>query len=118
MRVFPRTPCDVEREFRLPSLGRRTYANSDESRDNLVFGILAFGEGWHNTHHTFPTSARHGLQWWQLDLSYMLIRVLAWMRLAWNIKLPTREAQVAPLPRSSPAKNAQPDNVINPHSQL
>ncbi len=75
--------------------GRRMYANNDESRDNLIFGILAFGEGWHNTHHTFPTSARHGLRWWQLDLSYMLIRVLARMRLAWNIKLPSQGALLA-----------------------
>lgn len=75
--------------------GSQTYSSNDESRDNLLFGILAFGEGWHNTHHTFPTSARHGLRWWQLDLSYALIRLLAWLRLAWNVKLPSKEAQAA-----------------------
>ena len=41
-----------------------------------MFGILAMGEGWHNTHHAFPTSARHGLRWWQIDVSYWVIRVL------------------------------------------
>ncbi len=75
--------------------GTRTYACNDESRDNFIFGILAFGEGWHNTHHTFPTSARHGLRWWQLDLSYALIRLLAWLHLAWNVKLPGKEARAA-----------------------
>ena len=42
-----------------------------------MFGVLALGEGWHNTHHAFPTSARHGLRWWQFDVSYWLIRGLA-----------------------------------------
>jgi len=58
-----------------------------------MFGILALGEGWHNTHHAFPTSARHGLRWWQIDASYWVIRTLALLGLAWNLKLPTKEAQ-------------------------
>jgi stearoyl-CoA desaturase (delta-9 desaturase) len=60
-----------------------------------VFGILALGEGWHNTHHAFPTSARHGLRWWQLDVSYWVIRMLAFFHLAWNVKLPSKQAQIA-----------------------
>jgi stearoyl-CoA desaturase (delta-9 desaturase) len=64
----------------------------DESRDNVVFGILGMGEGWHQSHHTFPTSARHGLRWWQIDVSYYVIRLLAWLRLAWDVRLPTAEA--------------------------
>ena len=73
--------------------GFRPYQSGDESRDNYVFGVLALGEGWHNTHHAFPTSARHGLRWWQPDVSYYVIRALAWMGLAWNVKLPSRQAQ-------------------------
>lgn len=72
--------------------GFRPYQCEDESRNNLVFGVLALGEGWHNTHHAFPTSARHGLAWWQIDASYYLIRLMAWVRLAWNVRLPTRLA--------------------------
>ena len=75
--------------------GRRPYRSEDQSRDNVIFGILALGEGWHNTHHAFPTSARHGLRWWQLDLSYWMIRFLALVGLARNLKLPTRQAQLA-----------------------
>jgi stearoyl-CoA desaturase (delta-9 desaturase) len=59
----------------------------------VVFGILAMGEGWHNTHHAFPTSARHGLSWWKLDLSYWFIRALALAGLAWDVKLPTAQAR-------------------------
>lgn len=73
--------------------GFRPYRSGDESRNNFVFGILAMGEGWHNTHHAFPTSARHGLRWWQADVSYWVIRALALVGLAWNVKLPTAEAQ-------------------------
>ena len=72
--------------------GLRPYDSGDESRDNVVFGVLAMGEGWHATHHAFPTSARHGLRWWQIDASYYLIRLLSWMGLAWNVRVPTEEA--------------------------
>src|SRR5206468_3509719 len=58
---------------------------------NAVFGVLALGEGWHNNHHAFPTSARHGLRWWQFDLSYYVIRALALLGLAWNVKLPATQ---------------------------
>ena len=73
--------------------GARPFTTDDMSRNNFVFGILALGEGWHNTHHAFPTSARHGLRWWQIDASYWVIRALALFRLAWNVKLPSPEAQ-------------------------
>jgi stearoyl-CoA desaturase (Delta-9 desaturase) len=72
--------------------GLRPYQSEDESRNNVIFGILALGEGWHNAHHAFPTSARHGLQWWQIDVSYYLIRLLSWIGLAWKVKLPSAQA--------------------------
>jgi stearoyl-CoA desaturase (Delta-9 desaturase) len=70
--------------------GSRPHKSSDQSRDNFLLGILALGEGWHNSHHAFPTSARHGLRWWQPDISYFVIRLLAVIGLAWNVRLPTR----------------------------
>jgi stearoyl-CoA desaturase (delta-9 desaturase) len=73
--------------------GLQPYHSDDESRNNILFGILGLGEGWHNTHHAFPTSARHGLAWWQLDVSYWVIRILALFGLAWNLKQPTKEAE-------------------------
>ncbi len=53
---------------------------------------MTFGEGWHNNHHAFPTSARHGLKWWQIDTSYLIIKVLQMFKLSWNLKLPTDAA--------------------------
>jgi stearoyl-CoA desaturase (Delta-9 desaturase) len=73
--------------------GLRPYRSNDESRNNAVFGVLAMGEGWHNTHHAFPTSARHGLRWWQIDVSYWVIWTLERLGLAWDVKLPTIHAQ-------------------------
>jgi stearoyl-CoA desaturase (delta-9 desaturase) len=75
--------------------GRRPYRSNDQSRNNFVFGVLGLGEGWHNTHHAFPTSARHGLRWWQVDASYGFIRALALLGLAWNVKVPEKQAQAA-----------------------
>ncbi len=69
--------------------GARTFRNDDHSRNSFVFGVLAFGEGWHNNHHAFPTSARHGLRWWQLDTSYLVIRGLALLGLARNVRAPS-----------------------------
>ena len=73
--------------------GFRPYRSEDQSRNNFVFGVLALGEGWHQSHHVFPTSARHGLRWWQIDMSYQVIRTLALLGLAWNVKVPTKQAQ-------------------------
>ena len=72
--------------------GTRPFKSSDESRNNVVIGILTFGEGWHNNHHAFPTSARHGLMWYQLDLSWWFIRSLQALGLAWDVRLPSASA--------------------------
>lgn len=70
--------------------GSQPYPSQDHSRNNFLFGILALGEGWHNNHHAFSSSARHGLKWWQIDISYWVISLLACCRLAWNVRLPNR----------------------------
>ncbi|HEV7280902.1 MAG TPA: acyl-CoA desaturase [Pirellulaceae bacterium] len=72
--------------------GDQPFKSGDESRNNVVVGILALGEGWHNTHHAFPTSVRHGLSWWEIDASYWFIKTLEVFGLAWNLKLPSEEA--------------------------
>jgi stearoyl-CoA desaturase (Delta-9 desaturase) len=71
--------------------GSRPYRSHDLSRNNVIFGVLGFGEGWHNNHHAFPTSARHGLHWWQFDSSYWVIRLMAMVGLARNVRVPSRD---------------------------
>ena len=70
-------------------VGYQSYRTGDRSTNNWWVALLAWGEGWHNNHHAFPFSAKHGMQWFEIDVTYAMIRVLAWMKLAKDIKLPT-----------------------------
>ena len=74
------------------TFGSFDYACADQSRNNFVCGVLGHGEGWHNNHHAFPNSARHGLRWWQFDLSWLVIRTMKFSRVAWNIRTPSQNA--------------------------
>jgi stearoyl-CoA desaturase (delta-9 desaturase) len=65
--------------------GRRRFATEDESRNVFWLSLFSFGESWHNNHHAFPTSARHGLGRWELDPSALVIRGLAACGLAWDV---------------------------------
>ncbi|CAI9284417.1 unnamed protein product [Lactuca saligna] len=69
--------------------GNQTWNTSDLSKNNWWVGILAFGEGWHNNHHAFEYSARHGFEWWQIDVTWYIIKFLEAIGLATNIKVPT-----------------------------
>ncbi len=69
--------------------GRQDYRSRDEARNNWIVALLVFGEGWHNNHHAFPASARHGLRRFQLDASWWVIRALERMRLVSNVKTPS-----------------------------
>ncbi|BDE05068.1 acyl-CoA desaturase [Vulcanimicrobium alpinum] len=69
--------------------GYQSFRTGDKSTNNWWVAILAWGEGWHNNHHAFPFSARHGLRWFEFDATWWTIKVLAWLKLARDIKLPT-----------------------------
>jgi stearoyl-CoA desaturase (Delta-9 desaturase) len=65
--------------------GRRPFDTGDESRNLAWLAPLSFGEAWHNGHHAFPTSARHGLERWQIDISAGVIALLERVGLAWDV---------------------------------
>jgi stearoyl-CoA desaturase (Delta-9 desaturase) len=71
--------------------GRKDYRSRDEARNNWIVALLVFGEGWHNNHHAFPASARHGLDRFQLDVSWWVIRAMEKLGLVWNVRIPTPE---------------------------
>lgn len=83
--VFVRTVIVWHITFSVNSIahlwGTRDFDTPDDSRNNAVLGFLAWGEGWHNNHHAFPRSARHGHRWWQLDISWLVIRLLAALKI-------------------------------------
>lgn len=70
----------------IPKLGYRTYARSDDSVNVWWVALLAFGEGWHNNHHAFPGSARTGMKWFELDLSWLMIRLMRALGLAKRVR--------------------------------
>lgn len=66
--------------------GSRRYRTHDDSRNNLWLALITFGEGWHNNHHHFPGSARQGFRWWEIDVTYYVLRALAAVGLVWDLK--------------------------------
>ncbi len=70
------------------SLGYRTYRTTDRSTNCWWVALVSWGEGWHNNHHAFPFSARHGLRWFEIDPTWWSIKVLEWLRLAQRVKVP------------------------------
>ncbi|PRQ52692.1 putative acyl-CoA desaturase [Rosa chinensis] len=69
--------------------GKQVWNTGDLSRNNWLLGLLALGEGWHNNHHAFEYSARQGLEWWEIDTTWYIIRFLEAIGLATDVKLPT-----------------------------
>ncbi|MGE0787371.1 MAG: acyl-CoA desaturase [Sandaracinaceae bacterium] len=68
--------------------GSRRFDTKDTSRNNLWLALLTWGEGWHNNHHHYMNSARQGFYWWEIDLTYYVLRALGWLGLIWDIKEP------------------------------
>jgi stearoyl-CoA desaturase (delta-9 desaturase) len=76
--------------------GDRRFLTKDDSRNNWWVALLTFGEGWHNNHHAHPVSARHGLAWYELDITWLQINLLKHLGIAKNVRvasLPQNEAE-------------------------
>ena len=73
--------------------GYKTFDAGDNSTNCWWVALLTYGEGWHNNHHAFQFSARHGLQWWEIDITWMTIRLLKALNLASSIKLVDSEGK-------------------------
>jgi stearoyl-CoA desaturase (delta-9 desaturase) len=66
--------------------GRRRYETTDDSRNSLALALLTTGEGWHNNHHHYQSSARQGFRWWEIDVTYYVLRALAAVGLIWDLR--------------------------------
>lgn len=71
--------------------GHQVWNTGDLSRNNWCLSLVTFGESWHNNHHAFEYSARHGLEWWQFDLTWYVIKILEYLGLATDVKLPSKK---------------------------
>ncbi|MDF1762108.1 MAG: acyl-CoA desaturase [Oleibacter sp.] len=65
--------------------GKRRFDTGDDSRNNGFLALLTLGEGWHNNHHRWAVSARQGFYWWEIDISYMILKVMSWMGIVWDL---------------------------------
>lgn len=68
--------------------GSQRYETNDDSRNNLYLALLTLGEGWHNNHHHYMASTRQGFFWWEIDITYYLLRALQAVGLVWEIREP------------------------------
>lgn len=66
--------------------GTRRYATRDDSRNNWFLALITLGEGWHNNHHKYPSAARQGFRWWEVDITYYLLQGLQFCGLIWEIR--------------------------------
>jgi stearoyl-CoA desaturase (Delta-9 desaturase) len=83
--------------------GTRRYKTKDDSRNSMIIALLTFGEGWHNNHHYYPNSTRQGFFWWEIDISYYVLRFMSLLGLVWDLRpVPKRILHPAPKPAAEP----------------
>lgn len=68
--------------------GRRRFPTTDDSRNSFLIALLTMGEGWHNNHHHYMASARQGFLWWEIDVTYYLLKLLSWFGIVWDLRQP------------------------------
>ncbi len=66
--------------------GKKRYESSDESKNNFYLSLLTFGEGWHNNHHRYSGSTRQGFFWWEIDITYYILKMMSWVRIIRDIR--------------------------------
>ena len=71
--------------------GRKRYVTGDDSRNNWLLALLTLGEGWHNNHHAYQSSVRQGFRWWEIDVTYYVLKMLSWLGVVWNMKAPPEQ---------------------------
>jgi stearoyl-CoA desaturase (delta-9 desaturase) len=90
--------------------GKRRYETTDDSRNNWVLALVTMGEGWHNNHHHYMASCRQGFYWWEIDVSYYIIRALGALGIVWDIRQPPRKVyEYTPESELSEVREADPE---------
>jgi stearoyl-CoA desaturase (delta-9 desaturase) len=69
--------------------GTKRYVTGDDSRNNWLLALFTMGEGWHNNHHAFQSSAKQGFRWWETDTTYYVLVMLSWFKIVWDLKAPS-----------------------------
>ncbi len=75
--------------------GRQRYRTTDNSKNNLWLALITLGEGWHNNHHYYQRAVNQGFFWWEIDVTYYVLRALSWLRLVWDLHTPPEKVRQA-----------------------
>ena len=87
------------------TFGRRRYATDDDSRNSLALALVTLGEGWHNNHHHCMTAARQGFYWWEIDVTYYVLKALSWTGLIWDLRgVPESAYEASSRLKTNPAR--------------
>jgi stearoyl-CoA desaturase (delta-9 desaturase) len=98
--------------------GTRRYETSDTSRNSFLLALITMGEGWHNNHHYYQSTANQGFFWWELDVSYALLKALRALGLVWDLRTPPAHVLVAHRVRTSARSTAAPTELRAPREAL
>jgi stearoyl-CoA desaturase (delta-9 desaturase) len=90
--------------------GSRRYETKDNSRNHWLLAIITTGEGWHNNHHHYPSAANQGFFWWEVDLTYWVLRAWQSMGLIWDLRRPPADVLAGPLATS--ARGLSPRGIL------
>jgi stearoyl-CoA desaturase (Delta-9 desaturase) len=93
--------------------GRRRYNTTDESKNSLTFALVTLGEGWHNNHHYYPRAVNQGFYWWEIDITYYVLRLMSAVGLVWDLHVvpkKIRDREFVPRRRTpqAPAASIEP----------
>jgi stearoyl-CoA desaturase (delta-9 desaturase) len=69
-------------------VGNQRYLTGDDSRNHWLLALVTLGEGWHNNHHHYQSSTRQGFKWWEIDITYYILKMMSWVHLVWDLREP------------------------------
>ncbi len=94
--------------------GSRRYETTDTSRNNPLLALVTMGEGWHNNHHFYQSTANNGFMWYEVDLTYSVLRVLSWFGVVWDLRTPPKWVLEGKMSRHEAEAEATPGRPTPP----
>jgi len=92
--------------------GRRRFVTTDTSRNSLLLALITMGEGWHNNHHYYQSTANQGFYWWEIDLSYYVLQLLSWLGLVRDLRTPPLRVLTRQLVKDHPDTGMYPELAL------
>lgn len=97
--------------------GRQRFATSDTSRNSFILALLTLGEGWHNNHHYYPATARQGFKWWEIDITFYILKFLELIGVIWDVRGLPKSVLERDLVKSKKATPAVQSEVVTAEAE-